>query len=174
MLLGGYLCGTWMFSLMPEAYYSFTGGVDWFRVGGCLLLQDCVQYVPVATPCRAGTYFACVPGMQCTGLNTRFRPKCTSGHTNHITALPIHECLTRQWLSRRLTPGCLTLPCGMQVQRFPCRYFSHDFGPSLPNCQPHRLQCLDLHGVWLAVCRPHLFVTLARTPVSHASSLQVR
>eukprot|EP00035_Acanthoeca_spectabilis_P040154 m.67712 g.67712 ORF g.67712 m.67712 type:complete len:246 (+) comp9876_c0_seq1:170-907(+) len=44
VLLGGYLCGTWMFSLMPESYYSFTGGVDWFRVGGCLLLQDCVQY----------------------------------------------------------------------------------------------------------------------------------
>lgn len=43
VLLGGYLCGTWLTSMMPESYYSFEGGVDWGRTFACLLLQDFVQ-----------------------------------------------------------------------------------------------------------------------------------
>lgn len=43
VLLGGYLCGTWMFRLMPPSYYSFAGGVDWAAVATQLLLQDGLQ-----------------------------------------------------------------------------------------------------------------------------------
>ena len=38
-----YLCGTWMFRLMPPSYYSFAGGVDWAAVATQLLLQDGLQ-----------------------------------------------------------------------------------------------------------------------------------
>ncbi|CAM9941852.1 unnamed protein product [Phaeothamnion confervicola] len=44
LMLGGYLAGTWMFSLMPSSYYSFAGGVDWPAVAGQLLVQDALQY----------------------------------------------------------------------------------------------------------------------------------
>jgi sterol desaturase/sphingolipid hydroxylase (fatty acid hydroxylase superfamily) len=45
ILLGSYLSGTWMFRLMPSAYYSFEGGIDWGKVFLCLVIQDGVQYV---------------------------------------------------------------------------------------------------------------------------------
>ena len=44
VLIGGYLSLTWLLRLMPHAYYGFEGGVDWARVMGCLMLQDCLQY----------------------------------------------------------------------------------------------------------------------------------
>lgn len=44
VMLGAYLCGTWMFNLMPKSYYSFEGGIDWIAVLLQLLLQDFVQY----------------------------------------------------------------------------------------------------------------------------------
>ena len=40
VMLGGYLCGTWMLRLMPVSYYSFEGGIDWAAVAMQLLLQD--------------------------------------------------------------------------------------------------------------------------------------
>jgi len=43
--LGGYLAGTWMAHLMPDSYYSFEGGVCWWQVAACLLLQDGTQYL---------------------------------------------------------------------------------------------------------------------------------
>lgn len=43
VLLGTYLCGTWMFNLMPASYYSFEGSIDWKAVFAQLLLQDAVQ-----------------------------------------------------------------------------------------------------------------------------------
>eukprot|EP00040_Diaphanoeca_grandis_P017340 m.90265 g.90265 ORF g.90265 m.90265 type:complete len:322 (-) comp26379_c1_seq1:232-1197(-) len=43
ILLGAYLAGTWLFRLLPDTYYSFDGGIDWVRVLGCLLFQDCFQ-----------------------------------------------------------------------------------------------------------------------------------
>mmetsp|Transcript_7312 Transcript_7312/g.15653 ORF Transcript_7312/g.15653 Transcript_7312/m.15653 type:complete len:367 (-) Transcript_7312:231-1331(-) len=45
ILLGGYLTGTWMFRLMPAAYYSFDGGIEWSKVFLCLVVQDCIQFV---------------------------------------------------------------------------------------------------------------------------------
>jgi sterol desaturase/sphingolipid hydroxylase (fatty acid hydroxylase superfamily) len=45
LLLGGYLCGTWMFRLMPSSYYSFEGGVRWDHVAAQLLLTDFFQYL---------------------------------------------------------------------------------------------------------------------------------
>jgi alternative squalene epoxidase len=45
ILLGGYLIGAWMFSLMPLAYYSFEGGIVWHKVILCLVVQDGIQYV---------------------------------------------------------------------------------------------------------------------------------
>ena len=44
VLIGGYLAVTWLLRLMPHSYYSFEGGVDWAKVLGCLMLQDCLQY----------------------------------------------------------------------------------------------------------------------------------
>merc|ERR1719353_2560015 len=44
VMLGGYLCGTWMFGLMPASYYSFEGGICWWQVAAQLLFQDFVQY----------------------------------------------------------------------------------------------------------------------------------
>jgi len=43
VVLGGYLCGTWMFRLMPQSYYSFEGGIVWSQVLQQLLLQDGLQ-----------------------------------------------------------------------------------------------------------------------------------
>lgn len=45
ILLGGYLAGTWMISLMPTSYYSFEGGIEWHKVFLCLVVQDGIQYV---------------------------------------------------------------------------------------------------------------------------------
>lgn len=45
ILLGGYLSGTWMFGLMPDAYYSFEGGIEWQKVFLCLVIQDGIQFV---------------------------------------------------------------------------------------------------------------------------------
>jgi sterol desaturase/sphingolipid hydroxylase (fatty acid hydroxylase superfamily) len=45
VMLGGYLIGTWMFRLMPQSYYSFEGGIVWWKVGLQLLLQDLIQYL---------------------------------------------------------------------------------------------------------------------------------
>lgn len=45
VLLGGYLSGTWMFSLMPDSYYSFEGGIDYPKVFLCLVVQDGIQFV---------------------------------------------------------------------------------------------------------------------------------
>lgn len=45
LLLGLYLCGTWMFELMPESYYSREGGINWGHVALQLLVQDLIQYV---------------------------------------------------------------------------------------------------------------------------------
>ena len=45
LILGSYLCLTWMFWLMPASYYSFEGGINWMHVGLQLLVQDLVQYV---------------------------------------------------------------------------------------------------------------------------------
>lgn len=45
VLLFSYLCGTWMFKLMPESYYSFEGGIEWTKVFWCLAVQDGIQYV---------------------------------------------------------------------------------------------------------------------------------
>jgi len=44
VLLGSYLAGTWMFNLMPAAYYSFEGEIVVWQVFAQLLLQDAVQY----------------------------------------------------------------------------------------------------------------------------------
>jgi len=38
-LLVAYLCGTWMFNLMPASYYSFEGGVQPVKVLAQLLIQ---------------------------------------------------------------------------------------------------------------------------------------
>jgi len=45
VLLGGYLCLTWMLGLMPSSYYSFSGGINWIHVLLQLLIQDAIQYV---------------------------------------------------------------------------------------------------------------------------------
>ncbi|MGK3760083.1 MAG: sterol desaturase/sphingolipid hydroxylase (fatty acid hydroxylase superfamily), partial [Bacillariaceae sp.] len=45
VLLGGYLTGTWMFRLMPAAYYSFEGGIEWSKVFLCLVTQDGIQFI---------------------------------------------------------------------------------------------------------------------------------
>jgi len=43
ILLGSYLAGTWMFRIMPESYYSGTGGVNFLhvflQVGVCALVR---------------------------------------------------------------------------------------------------------------------------------------
>uniref|UniRef100_A0A7S1B6R2 Fatty acid hydroxylase domain-containing protein n=1 Tax=Corethron hystrix TaxID=216773 RepID=A0A7S1B6R2_9STRA len=44
-LLIFYLSGTWMGGIMPAAYYSFEGGIDYWKLTGCLVIQDFVQYV---------------------------------------------------------------------------------------------------------------------------------
>lgn len=44
VLLGLYLSLTWMCGWMPRSYYSFEGGIEWTKVGLCLLCQDALQY----------------------------------------------------------------------------------------------------------------------------------
>jgi len=43
-LIGGYLIGTWMLGLMPQSYYRFEGGINFWHVLAQLLLQDALQY----------------------------------------------------------------------------------------------------------------------------------
>jgi sterol desaturase/sphingolipid hydroxylase (fatty acid hydroxylase superfamily) len=43
VLLGLYLAVTWLMGWMPPSYYSFGGGISWWRVLACLLVQDAVQ-----------------------------------------------------------------------------------------------------------------------------------
>lgn len=43
VMLGGYLIGTWMTGLMPQSYYSFSGGINWGKVLLQLLIQDFIQ-----------------------------------------------------------------------------------------------------------------------------------
>eukprot|EP00959_Pyramimonas_sp_CCMP1952_P253956 5305532-Pyramimonas_sp.AAC.2 len=43
LLLGFYLCATWMFNLMPASYYSFEGGVQPLMVLMQLISQDFIQ-----------------------------------------------------------------------------------------------------------------------------------
>ena len=38
VLLGGYLCGTWMYNLMPASYYDMTGSVNWLHVLAQLMI----------------------------------------------------------------------------------------------------------------------------------------
>jgi lathosterol oxidase len=45
IMLGAYLCGTWMLKLMPASYYSFQGGINWVHVALQLLIQDSTQYL---------------------------------------------------------------------------------------------------------------------------------
>lgn len=44
VMLGGYLIFSWMFGLMPQSYYSFSGGINWVHVIMQLLLTDALQY----------------------------------------------------------------------------------------------------------------------------------
>ena len=44
VLLTIYLSGTWMLKLMPKSYYSFEGGIDYYKLFLCLVLQDGVQF----------------------------------------------------------------------------------------------------------------------------------
>lgn len=44
VMLGGYLISTWMFGLMPETYYSFSGGINWIHVVAQLLCVDALQW----------------------------------------------------------------------------------------------------------------------------------
>lgn len=45
LLLGLYLTITWVFDMLPSSYYSFSGGIQYIRVGLCLICQDFVQFV---------------------------------------------------------------------------------------------------------------------------------
>lgn len=45
VLLALYLGGTWMCRLMPPAYYSFEGSIDYKKVLMCLITQDGIQYM---------------------------------------------------------------------------------------------------------------------------------
>mmetsp|Transcript_19431 Transcript_19431/g.22507 ORF Transcript_19431/g.22507 Transcript_19431/m.22507 type:complete len:316 (+) Transcript_19431:143-1090(+) len=45
VLLSLYLALTWMLDLMPKAYYSFEGSIQWSKVFLCLTTQDGLQYV---------------------------------------------------------------------------------------------------------------------------------
>lgn len=44
VLLIGYLSVTWMLHLMPQAYYSFEGGIQIKETFLCLIIQDGIQY----------------------------------------------------------------------------------------------------------------------------------
>lgn len=45
LLLGLYLAITWVFDLLPHAYYSFSGGIQYKQVVMCLICQDFVQFL---------------------------------------------------------------------------------------------------------------------------------
>jgi len=45
LLLGLYLTITWVFDLLPHAYYSFAGGIQYKQVAMCLICQDFVQFL---------------------------------------------------------------------------------------------------------------------------------
>jgi len=44
VLLGGYLCLTWMFNLMPPSYYNFQGAIQFKETFLSLVIQDGIQY----------------------------------------------------------------------------------------------------------------------------------
>ena len=44
LLLGLYLTLTWVYNLLPESYYQFSGGIQYKTVFQCLMVQDFVQY----------------------------------------------------------------------------------------------------------------------------------
>ena len=56
-MLGSYLTMTWMFGLMPQSYYSFSGGIDWIHVALQLLIQDLTQYLMHLVEHRASAAF---------------------------------------------------------------------------------------------------------------------
>mmetsp|Transcript_35953 Transcript_35953/g.85708 ORF Transcript_35953/g.85708 Transcript_35953/m.85708 type:complete len:371 (+) Transcript_35953:69-1181(+) len=45
LLLGLYLTITWVFDLLPDAYYEFEGNIRYTQVFACLVVQDLVQHV---------------------------------------------------------------------------------------------------------------------------------
>ena len=45
LLLGLYLCGTWMCELMSDSYYSFDGGIEWHFVIAQLVIFDVLQTI---------------------------------------------------------------------------------------------------------------------------------
>ena len=45
LLLGLYLIITWVFDLLPDAYYEFEGNIRYTQVFACLVVQDLVQHV---------------------------------------------------------------------------------------------------------------------------------
>lgn len=45
LLLVGYLAGTWMFRLMPPAYYNFDGQIQYTKLIACLVCQDFIQFI---------------------------------------------------------------------------------------------------------------------------------
>lgn len=45
VLLSAYLSITWVYDLMPAAYYSFEGSIQWSRVFLCLAVVDTLQYI---------------------------------------------------------------------------------------------------------------------------------
>lgn len=57
VMLGSYLTITWMFGLMPQSYYSFSGGIDWIHVALQLLIQDLTQYLMHLVEHRASAVF---------------------------------------------------------------------------------------------------------------------
>jgi len=44
VLVGSWLITTWMLNILPKAYYSFDGGIEWSKVAAGLLLQDALQW----------------------------------------------------------------------------------------------------------------------------------
>lgn len=45
LLLGLYLTITWVYNLLPESYYQFSGSIQYTTVFQCLMVQDFVQYL---------------------------------------------------------------------------------------------------------------------------------
>ena len=45
LLLGLYLTITWVYNLLPESYYQFSGGIQYTPLLQCLIVQDLVQYL---------------------------------------------------------------------------------------------------------------------------------
>ena len=57
IMLGSYLIGTWMFNIMPNSYYSFSGGINWLHVILQLLIQDFIQYIMHICEHKVSSYF---------------------------------------------------------------------------------------------------------------------